>query len=73
MLNVILTINKTCKTKNCSVVRFTRTTILGLAVSDTSISANSECVSNRKHCSYYTFTSHQKSVTVKHQAAISRL
>src|SRR6218665_30602 len=79
MLNVILTTNKTCKTnKKLQCVRFTLYLglllyYIGLAVSDTSVSADSECVSNRKHCSYYTFASHQKSVTVKRQSAISRL
>jgi len=45
MLNVILTPNKTCKTKlQCCISHFT--IILGLDVTDISVSAISECVSN---------------------------
>jgi len=45
MLNVILTPNKTCKTKlQCCTSHFT--TVLGLGVTDISVSANSESVSN---------------------------
>src|SRR6218665_3803000 len=73
MLNVIFTPNKTCKTKlQCCTSHFT---IIVLGVTDISVdlSANSECVSNRMHCSYYKFINHQKSITVKRQSVISRL
>jgi len=64
MLDVILTRNKPCKTKlRCCASHFT--IILGLGVTDISVSANRESVSDRKHCSYYTFKSHQKSLKVK--------
>src|SRR6218665_2849332 len=76
--NVILTLNKTCKTKlQCCTSHFTTIGLLGLGVTDISVSANSESVSNRKHCNCYrprsTFASHQKSLTVKRQSMISRL
>src|SRR6218665_2700402 len=47
MLNVILTPNKTCKTTlQCRASQFTN--IIGQGVTDISVSANSERVSNRK-------------------------
>jgi len=57
--------NNTCKTElqRCA-SHFT--IILGLGETDISVSANSECVSNRKHCSYYTFA---RIKFINHQAS----